>query len=238
IWSSLPCDDAAVQQLIAELDVSPVTARLLCIRGLGDLEQARRFLSPSLDDLLDPFALTDMRPAVDRILGAIERRERIAIHGDYDVDGVTSTVILRRALELLGADVTHFIPERLRDGYGLQPASIERLHALGVALIISVDCGIRGVEAAARARALGLDLIITDHHEPDTELPAAYAVINPKRHDCSYPDKNLAGVGVALKLVQALCGRANKGHWLPAFVKVAAIGTLADVVPLVGENRI
>ena len=159
-----------MQQLVAELDVSPVTARLLCIRGLGDLEQARRFLSPSLDDLHDPYALTDMRPAVDRILGAIERRERIAIHGDYDVDGVTSTVILRRALELLGADVTHFIPERLRDGYGLQPASLDRLNADGVRLVISVDCGIRGVEAALHAKALGLDLIITDHHEPDTAV--------------------------------------------------------------------
>ena len=225
-------------QLCNELRVSPITARLLCIRGMGDLEQARRFLAPSLDDLFDPFALADMGVAVDRILGAIARKERIAIHGDYDVDGVTSTVILRRALELLGGEVTHFIPERLRDGYGLQPAALDRLHAEGVRLVISVDCGIRGVEAARHARALGLDLIITDHHEPDTELPQAVAVINPKRHDCTYPDKNLAGVGVALKLVQALCGRMGRSSWMPAFVKVAAIGTLADVVPLVGENRI
>ena len=234
----MPCDDGAVEQLTAELGVSPVAARLLCIRGLGNLDEARRFLSPSLDDLHDPFALTDMRPAVERILAAIERRERIAIHGDYDVDGVTSTVILRRALELLGADVTHFIPERLRDGYGLQPASLDRLHADGVQLVISVDCGIRGVEAALHAKALGLDLIITDHHEPDTALPDAFAVINPKRHDCTYPDKNLAGVGVALKVVQALCTKTGRTSWLPAFVKVAAIGTLADVVPLTGENRI
>jgi single-stranded-DNA-specific exonuclease len=238
IWESLRCDEAAVTQLSHELRVSPVTARLLAIRGLDDPLSARRFLFPSLDDLLDPQRLTDLPAAVDRILRAIANKERIAIHGDYDVDGVTSTVILRRALELLGADVTHFIPERLRDGYGLQPASLERLHALGVALVISVDCGIRGVEAAARARALGLDLIITDHHEPDTELPQALAVINPKRHDCSYPDKNLAGVGVALKLVQALCMRTGHTSWLPAFVKVAAIGTLADVVPLTGENRV
>jgi single-stranded-DNA-specific exonuclease len=238
IWESLHCDDAVVARLSHELRVSPVTARLLSIRGLDDPLSARRFLFPSLDDLLDPHRLTDLPVAVDRILGAIANKERIAIHGDYDVDGVTSTVILRRALELLGADVTHFIPERLRDGYGLQPASLERLHALGVALVISVDCGIRGVEAAARARALGLDLIITDHHEPDTELPQALAVINPKRHDCSYPDKNLAGVGVALKLVQALCIKTGHTSWLPAFVKVAAIGTLADVVPLTGENRV
>jgi single-stranded-DNA-specific exonuclease len=238
IWESLRCDERAVTVLAEELGVSPVTARLLCIRGLGDPTSARQFLSPKLDDLLDPNRLTDLPPAVDRILGAIANKERIAIHGDYDVDGVTSTVILRRALELLGADVTHFIPERLRDGYGLQPAALDRLHALGVRLVISVDCGIRGVEAADHARALGMDLIITDHHEPDTELPRAFAVINPKRHDCSYPDKNLAGVGVALKLVQALCIRMGKTSWLPAFVKVAAIGTLADVVPLTGENRV
>ncbi len=238
LWQPLACDDTQVERLARELTLSPVTARLLCIRGLGEPDAARRFLAPSLDDLHDPFALADMRPAVERILGAIARRERIAIHGDYDVDGVTSTVILRRALELLGGDVTHFIPERLRDGYGLQPASLDRLHADGVQIVISVDCGIRGVEAARHARALGMDLIITDHHEPDTELPDALAVINPKRHDCVYPDKNLAGVGVALKLVQALCSRSGRSGWLPAFVKVAAIGTLADVVPLVGENRI
>jgi single-stranded-DNA-specific exonuclease len=238
IWESLPCDEKTVAQLSHELRVSSVTARLLSIRGLDDPLTARRFLFPSLDDLIDPNRLTDLPAGVDRILTAIANKERIAIHGDYDVDGVTSTVILRRALELLGADVTHFIPERLRDGYGLQPASLDRLHALGVRLVISVDCGIRGVEAAARARELGLDLIITDHHEPDTELPRAVAVINPKRHDCSYPDKNLAGVGVALKLVQALCARTGHASWLPAFVKVAAIGTLADVVPLTGENRV
>ena len=238
LWQPLQCDDTQVEALVQELGIAPVTARLLCIRGISDLDQARRFLNPSLDDLLDPFALTDMSVAVDRILGAIAKGERIAIHGDYDVDGVTSTVILRRALELLGADVIHFIPERLRDGYGLQPASLDRLAAERVHLVISVDCGIRGVEAAAHARALGLDLIITDHHEPGTELPAALAVINPKRHDCGYPDKNLAGVGVALKLVQALCARSGRTNWIPAFVKVAAIGTLADVVPLTGENRV
>ena len=238
IWETKTHDSGQAVALEHELGVAPVTARLLAIRGLGDLDVARRFLSPSLDDLHDPFRLAGMAEAVERILGAVARRERIAVHGDYDVDGVTSTVILRRALELLGADVVHFIPERLRDGYGLQPASLDRLHADGARLVISVDCGIRGIEAAQRARALGVDLIITDHHEPDVELPQALAVINPKRHDCTYPDKNLAGVGVALKLVQALCGRTGRSNLLPAFVKIAAIGTLADVVPLVGENRI
>ena len=237
-WETLACDDAAAERLAGELSIAPIVARLLCQRGFDDPEQAARFLNPSIDQLHDPLALADMARAVDRILAAIERHERIAIHGDYDVDGVTSTVILRRALELLGADVRHFIPERLRDGYGLQPASVERLHADGVALLISVDCGIRGAEAARRARELGVDLIITDHHEPDTELPDALAVINPKRTDCRYPDKYLAGVGVALKLVQALCRRTGHESWLPGFIKLAAIGTLADVVPLVGENRV
>lgn len=238
MWLHGPTLGADVQVLGDALGVSEITASLLCQRGLSDPEKARQFLSPSLDDLGNPFLLADMERAVDRILRAVSHGERIAVHGDYDVDGVTSTVILRRVLELLGANVTHFIPERFRDGYGLQPASLERLHAEGVGVVISVDCGIRGVEAAARARALGMDLIITDHHEPDASLPDAYAVVNPKRHDCSYPDKNLAGVGVALKLVQALCLRRERMSWLPAFVKIAAIGTLADVVPLQGENRV
>ena len=238
IWQPHRCDDERVGTLARELGVSPVAARLLAIRGLDEVDAAARFLKPSLEHLLDPMGLADMGPALERLLRAIAQRERIAVHGDYDVDGITSTVILRRALELLGGDVVHFIPERLRDGYGLQPAAIERLHAEGVHVVVSVDCGIRGAEAARRARELNVDLIITDHHEPDHALPDAYAVVNPKRHDCSYADKHLAGVGVALKLVQALCTRSGKAAWLPAFVKIAAIGTLADVVPLVGENRV
>ena len=209
-WDTLTCDDAAAETLAAALGIAPIVARLLCQRGLSR-PGARGALS-------EPVARSTARSDAARgharwrsiaSSRAIARKERIAIHGDYDVDGVTSTVILRRALEMLGADVVHFIPERLKDGYGLQPAAIERLHADGVALVISVDCGIRGAEAARRARELGVDLIITDHHEPDTELPPALAVINPKRHDCTYPDKYLAGVGVALKLVQALCRRSG-----------------------------
>ncbi len=238
VWNTKPHDEAAATALAQALGVSAVTARLLAIRGITDPDEASRFMNPTLDQLFDPFRLAGLECAADRLLLAITRRERIAVHGDYDVDGITSTVILRRALELLGADVGHFIPERLTDGYGLQPGTIDRLHEEGVKLIVSVDCGIRAPEAARRARQLGVDLIITDHHEPDDELPDACAVVNPKRHDCTYPDKNLAGVGVALKLVQALCGRAGKSAWLPAFVKIASIGTLADVVPLIGENRI
>lgn len=238
IWDHVPCSDDQASALAGALGVTPMLARLLCQRGLADPEAARRFLAPSLDHLHDPLRLPDMAAAVERILSGLARGDRIAIHGDYDVDGITSTVILRRTLELLGADVVHFLPERLRDGYGLHAGAIEQLHAEGIRLVISVDCGTRSVEAADRARDLGVDLIITDHHEPDATLPRAVAVINPRRSDSSYPDRDLAGVGVALKLVQALCNRTGRERWLPGFVKIAAIGTLADVVPLVGENRV
>lgn len=238
IWEQVPCDDAATRRLADALRLSPAVARLLCQRGLADPEAAERFLRPSLDHLHAPWGLADMRVAVDRLLAAVAHRERIAIHGDYDVDGVTSTVMLRRALELLGGEVTHFIPERMRDGYGLQAAGVERLAADGVRVIVSVDCGIRSAEAARRARDLGIALIITDHHEPECDLPQALAVVNPRRADCTYPDKNLAGVGVAFKVVQALCERTDRQKWLPAFLKLAALGTVADVVPLVGENRV
>jgi single-stranded-DNA-specific exonuclease len=188
IWQTLPCEDSAADALARDLGVSDVTARLLAIRGLDSPDAARAFLHPSLEQLVDPFRLVDMDRAVARLERAIAQGERIAVHGDYDVDGITSTVILRRAIELLGGSVTHYVPERLRDGYGLQPATFERFKADGVAVVVSVDCGIRAGEAARHARALGIDLIITDHHEPDAELPPATAVVNPKRHDCAYPD--------------------------------------------------
>lgn len=239
IWEDKPADEARGQAFAAGLGVPPVIGRLLAQRELATVEDARGFLDPRLSQLHDPFRLAGMSVAVDRLLGAVARREAIAIHGDYDVDGITSTVMLRRALEVLGADVSHFVPERVRDGYGLQPATIERLHAAGARVIVSVDCGIRAADAARRARELGVDLIITDHHEPDAALPDALAVINPKRTDCAYPDKHLAGVGVALKVVQGLLQQSGRGEeLLPNFIKMAAIGTLADVVPLMGENRI
>jgi single-stranded-DNA-specific exonuclease len=238
LWEAAACDHAAAERLARALGLAPVISRLLVQRGLSDPDEAARFLRPSLEHLHDPARLAGLDLAVTRLEQAFAAGERIVIHGDYDVDGISSTVILRRAMEMLGGNVGHFIPDRLKDGYGLQPAIIDRLQAEGARLIVSVDCGIRGHDAARRARELGVDLIITDHHEPGAELPPAVAVINPKRRDCTYPDKHLAGVGVALKLVQALCARAGKSNWLPAFVKIAALGTLADVVPLVGENRV
>ncbi|MBK9241343.1 MAG: single-stranded-DNA-specific exonuclease RecJ [Acidobacteria bacterium] len=239
IWDEVPSDADGASRLAAALGLPPVLARLLHQRGLTDPDEAQRFLDPSLAHLHDPFLLTDMRPAVARLHQAIERRERVMIHGDYDADGITSTAMLQRALEMLGADVGHFVPDRMKDGYGLQPKTIEHLASLGARLIVSVDCGIRASEAARRARDLGVDLIITDHHEPEAELPQAVAVINPKRPDCAYPEKFLAGAGVALKLVQALLqDHAAGAGALSSFIKMAAIGTMADVVPLVGENRV
>ena len=238
VWDQGTVDETQAAALASDLGIDPVIARLLVLRGFAEPEAAERFLHPTIDHLHDPFQLTDLPKAVDRLLHAIECGERIAVHGDYDVDGVTSTVILRRLLELLGAEVIHFIPDRLKDGYGLEPAAIDRLAAQQVSVVVSVDCGIRSVSAARRARELGIDLVVTDHHEPEPALPPALAVVNPKRPDCPYPDKDLAGVGVALKLVQALCQRTGHTRWLPGFIKMAALGTVADVVPLRGENRV
>ncbi len=238
VWTLGDPDPAASERIRRELALHPAVARLLVQRGIAEPDDARRFLRPSLADLHDPLLLADLEPAVERLLQAVANRERIVVHGDYDVDGVSATVMVRRALGLLGGDVDHYIPERLTDGYGLLAQTVERLHARGVRVIVSVDCGIRSSEAAERARALGVDLIITDHHEPGATLPAALAVVNPRRADCPYPDKHLAGAGVAFKLVQALCRRTGRTGWLPAFAKLAAIGTLADAVPLRGENRV
>ncbi len=186
LWDHQPCDEAAAAALAEAAGIGLVTARLLQQRGVTTPEAAARFLKPSLDQLHDPFALSGMAAAVDRVLAAIARNERVVIHGDYDADGITSTVILERAISALGGDVSHFIPERIKDGYGLQAPAVERLHAAGARLIISVDCGIRSLEAARRASSLGLDLIVTDHHEPEGELPEALAVLNPRRPDCAY----------------------------------------------------
>ena len=238
VWCHLECDTRVAEIISRELSIDPVVARLLVQRGITHPAAAECFLSPNLEQLHDPFQLTDLHAGVDRLLEAVAQRESIVVHGDYDVDGITSTVMLRRALSLLGANVSHYIPERLRDGYGLQPEAINRLHANGANVVVTVDCGIRSRKAAERAKELGIDLIVTDHHEPGSKLPPAFAVINPRRNDCNYPEKHLAGVGVTFKLVQGLCIRAKRTKWIPNFLKLAAIGTLADVVPLRGENRV
>lgn len=223
------------------MNVSHLLAGLLIARGCETAASAKRFLRPSLSDLHLPAQLRDMDRAVERLMRAI-RDEKIEIHGDYDVDGTTSTVILKTAIEMAGGQCTFCIPHRLRDGYGIQLAAIERAAVAGVKLIVSVDTGIRAIAIVDRARELGIDVIVTDHHLPESELPRAVAVINPNRADCSYPNKELCGVGVAFKLVEALLSQLN---WeagklrrvLDSFLKLVAIGTVADVVQLRGENR-
>jgi single-stranded-DNA-specific exonuclease len=237
-WVFTQCDAQCAARLARELNLSDVTATLLANRGITRVETAHKFLNPRLDDLHDPFLMRDMREAVERILSAVEQKEKILIYGDYDVDGTTSTIILKKALSIAGADVSYYIPERLRDGYGLREDAMDRAKEEGYRLIISVDTGIRARQVVEHARSLGLDIIITDHHLPEEGLPRANAVLNPKRRDCSYPDKNLAGVGVAFKLAQALLSETGHARYVESFIKIAAIGTIADIVPLVGENRI
>ncbi len=207
-------------------------------RGLAREDAARRFLDPSLDDLHDPAEMRDLELAAERILGAIQREERIFVHGDYDVDGITSTFLLYSALEELSARVEYRIPHRIRDGYGLTVEAIDEARRRGCTLVVTVDCGITAIEAVAHARSLGIDTVITDHHEPPVLLPDAVAIVNPLRPGCGYPFKSLAGVGVTFKLVERLLRGRGGLDRARHYLDVVALGTIADVVPLVGENRV
>src|SRR5256885_5536777 len=238
-WIVRERDHARAGQLASTLGVSPIVAHLLIARGHEDAESARSFLKPSLDQLHDPFLMRGMSDAVARLVQAIDRQEPILIYGDYDVDGTTGTAVLLRALRMLGATAGYHVPHRFTEGYGIQQAGLEKAVRDGYKLVVSVDCGIRAHEPLHWARANGLDVIITDHHLPDDDegSPPALAVLNPNQHGCDYPDKNLAGVGVAFKLVHALFRERGKESVVPGFLKMVAIGTVADVAKLVGENR-
>ncbi len=243
-------DTAGVAELARGLALQLPAARVLWQRGYRDLATARQFLSPKLDDLHDPYLLKDMDLAVARLVTAVAAKEKILLYGDYDVDGTSSVVILQTAIRLAGGDVEFHVPHRLRDGYGMRSDVVESAATRGVRLIISVDTGIRAQDVVENANALGIDVIVTDHHLPETkpgeklpDLPPAVAVLNPNRHDCSYPEKNLCGAGVTFKLIQAFLGKLD---WPPekvrrlleSFLKLTAIATVADVVPLTGENRV
>ena len=214
-------------------------ARLLVVRGISTAEQAQKFLSPSLHDLHSPHLMTGLRTAVERLLAAIDHGETVLIYGDYDVDGTTAIVILKTALELCGGKVEYHVPHRIREGYGMRDEVIERAAANGIHLIISVDTGIRAFAAAETAARCGVDLIVTDHHLPQSEgVPKALAVVNPNQAGCDYPCKSLCGAGVAFKIAQALLVESGRERLLPSFLKMVAIATIADAVPLVGENRV
>ena len=217
--------------------ISPLVSVLLASRGIASIVDARAHLGDDPKKIYDPFLMTDMDKAVTRILAAIENGERIAIYGDYDVDGMTSCVLLAHWLRSRGADYEIYIPERFSEGYGLNCSALDTLKARGVGLVITVDCGITAIAEAKHARSIGLGLVITDHHECRFELPEADAVVDPKRPDCGYPHKVLAGVGVAFKLVCALESSACTDGVFNLYGDLVAIGTVSDVMPVVGENR-
>jgi single-stranded-DNA-specific exonuclease len=238
-WRVRGYDPARATKLSAALGLSPTVAGLLAARGIIDPAEAARLLEPSYDQLHDPALMLGMTDALARVLRAIDAGEKILVYGDYDVDGTTGTVVLRRVLQILGAQTAFHVPHRFTEGYGIRRDVLERARADGFSLVISVDCGIRAHEPLEWAKANGLDVIVTDHHLPDREegAPPAFAVLNANQRGCPYPDKNLAGVGVAFKLAHALLRERGRENLVKGFLKVVAIGTVADVAPLVGENR-
>jgi len=242
-WNHLTVDPQIIARLASEARLSPLVARLLLLRGITGAEQARNFLAPSLAQLCSPYLMLGMREAIERLSAAIANREQILIYGDYDVDGTTAVVILKIAIELCGGTADFHVPHRIKEGYGIKDDVIERAAAAGVKLVISVDTGIRAFQAAETALRVGIDLIVTDHHLPEAHegVPKAVAVLNPNQRGCDYPCKALCGAGVALKMAQALFEKFKDGpdqaKLVPSFLKMAAIATVADAVPLISENR-
>ena len=253
-WILKTVDEAQCELLASQLRDLPalrlknpkltsILARLLTMRGIADAESAERFLVPSLDHLHSPYTMLGMKTAVERLDAAIEKKEGILIYGDYDVDGTTAVVILKTAIELCGGAADFHVPHRIKEGYDLRGDVIERAAAAGIRLVISVDAGIRAFSAADTARRVGVDLIVTDHHLPGPDgMPHALAVLNPNQPSCEYPCKALCGAGVAFKLAQALMQKRlphrDQAPLLKSFSKIAAIATVADSVPLAGENRV
>jgi single-stranded-DNA-specific exonuclease len=241
-WSFANPDAAQVEALCAEAKVPPIVARLLALRGIN-VANAANFLSPSLDHLYSPYLMRGMTAAVERLSAAIINQEGILIYGDYDVDGTTAVVILKTAIALCGGAADFHVPHRIKEGYGIKDDVIERAAAGGIKVVISVDTGIRAFQAAETARRVGIDLIVTDHHLPEAHegVPNAWAVLNPNQQGCDYPCKELCGAGVAFKIAQALFAKfkdaADQAKLIPSFLKMVAIATIADAVPLVGENR-
>lgn len=237
-WSVYP--PAAAEILTHFLPLPPLAAQILLNRGLRDPDLVEAFLHPDYRHLADPFQMKGMSAATERIQRALAQGEQIAIYGDFDADGVTGTALLVQALRRMGAQVSPYIPHRIEEGYGLNGEAVERLAAAGTKLLITVDCGISNVEEVALAGALGLEVIVTDHHLPPDRLPPALAILNPRQPDCAYPFKRLAGVGIAFTLVRGLvkAGLPRNGLRGRDLLDLVAVGTVADVSPLVGENRI
>lgn len=234
-----PADPVLLDKIATQLNLPPQVAQILINRGIETPEAARLFFTGKTADLYDPFLMADMEAAVDRVIQALRKQEKIIIHGDYDVDGITAVSMLYLFLRDLGGQVSYYIPDRQAEGYGLSLSGIEESQRRGINLIISVDCGITSVTEVELAKKLGIDAIISDHHEPGPTLPEAVAILDPKREDCSYPFSELAGVGVAYKLAQGILQKENlESTYLERYLDLVAIGSAADIVPLINENRI
>ena len=238
-WEFYNSDEAKVKEIATKFNVSELLATVLVNRGIIEDEEINLFLSPTRNDFHDPYMMPDMKPAVDRIINAINSQEKTIIYGDYDVDGITSITVLSKFLKERGLDVDSYIPNRLNEGYGLNKTAIKKIADEGYKLIITVDCGISGTEEVEYAYSLGMEVIVTDHHEPLEELPKALAVIDCKRKDNKYPFNSLAGVGVAFKVIQAIGKRLElpEKDYLQ-YLDIVCIGTISDIVPLVNENRV
>jgi len=238
LWTCNKISEIDAKRISDEANISKLMAKVLLNRGFDDCEKIRKFIDPSFEDLNDPYLLKDMDRAVERVKTALANKERIVIYGDYDVDGITSTSVLIDFLSRLGASSDFYIPDRIDEGYGISIAAVDKIRQMGPSLIITADCGITAVDEVEYIKECGMDIIITDHHECTGVLPDAHAVINPHRPDCTYPFKELAGVGVVYKLIHALCVEMELGDIYQDYVDLVTLGTVADVVPLVGENRI
>lgn len=237
-WGFYEVEEKDINEIVLKYGISPILARILANRGLKK-EEIEVFLNPTRNDFYDPFLLPDMEKAVDRIIKAIEMKERVVIYGDYDVDGITSVTVLKKYLKERGLDVGYYIPNRLEEGYGLNSEAISKIIDEKYTLMITVDCGISGVKEVEECNKSGIDTIITDHHEQGENIPNAFAVIDAKRKDNEYPFRELAGVGVVFKLIQAISKKLNlESKEYLKYLDIVAIGTISDIVPLVSENRV
>jgi len=238
-WTILNADEIKVRSLQDSLRIHPIICKLLVQRGIETFDEARDFFRPQLSQLHSPWLMKDMDKAVDRIISAIEKMERILVYGDYDVDGTTSVATMFSFLKKLHSNIDFYIPHRYKEGYGVSLAGIEFARENGFTLIVSLDCGIKSVELIAYARSLGIDFIVCDHHLPDSILPPAVALLNPKQSDCNYPYKELCGCGVGFKLICALTEKLNLPAEIPyEWLDLVATAIAADIVPVTGENRI
>lgn len=238
-WQIYQTNEEQIEKLKEEYGLNELLATILSNRNITEEDQIRLFLEPTRNDFYDPYLIKDMEIAVERIIKAIENKEKVTIYGDYDVDGITSITVLKSFLKEIGLEASVYIPNRLDEGYGLNKKAIDKIAKEGCNLMITVDCGISGIEEIEYANTLGIETIVTDHHEPGNELPNAVAVIDNKRKDSKYPFRELAGVGVVFKLTQALSKRLNlKEEAYLKYLDIVCVGTISDIVPLVDENRV